>query len=94
MVVAIVLGFLAHAASAGSTTRQAAATATPVPRVSIAADWSHGAAGWTLPAHWSLVHGHLENDGYGTMPVLIPYEVTQPNYTVTVDFTVAEYSWL
>jgi hypothetical protein len=87
LIVAIILGFLLHAASTGSPTTRAA-TATPVPKVLYSADWSHGDAGWTLPAHWSLVKGQIENDGYGTAPLVIPYEVTQPNYTIAVDFTV------
>jgi hypothetical protein len=89
VVVAIILGFLVHAGSSVSkTSAQAAPTATVVPKVVYAADFSHGAAGWTLPAHWSLVNGHLQNDGYGSEALLIPYTVTQPNYTVTVGFTV------
>jgi hypothetical protein len=88
VIVAIILGFLVHAGSAGSPTTQAVAMATPVPKVIYTADWSHGDAGWTVPSHWSLVNGHIENDGYGSAPLLIPYEVTQPNYTVSVGFTV------
>ena len=68
--------------------RQAANTATPIPRVLYTADWSHGTDGWTLPSHWHLVKGRIENDGYGTGLLLIPYRVTVPNYSVAVDFTV------
>jgi hypothetical protein len=68
--------------------KRAASTATPRPRVLYTADWSHGAGGWNLPSHWSVVNGHMENDGYGTKPLVIPYQVTVPDYSVTVDFTV------
>jgi len=88
VIVAIVLGFLVHAAPSGSPTTQAAPTATPIPKVLYTANWSNGTTGWTLPAHWALVHGNIQNDGYGTQPLLIPYTVTQPNYTVSVGFTV------
>jgi hypothetical protein len=71
-----------------TSSRQAESTATPIPRVLYTADWSHGTGGWSLPSHWRLVKGHIENDGYGTEPLLIPYQVTVPNYSVTVDFTV------
>jgi hypothetical protein len=88
VIVAIVLGFLVHAAASRSPITQASPTATPIPKVLYTADWSHGDAGWTLPSHWSLVNGHIANDGYGTQPLIIPYTVTQPNYTVSVGFTV------
>jgi hypothetical protein len=89
VIVALVLAFLLQVVPGQSTTsRQAASTATPSPRVLYTADWSHGTEGWTLPSHWRLVNGHLENDGYGTEPLLIPYQVTVPNYSVAVDFTV------
>ena len=91
VIVAVVLAFLLHVVPGKATpSRQAAGTgtATPSPRVLYPADWSHSTDGWTLPSHWRLVNGHIENDGYGTEPLLIPYTVTVPNYSVAVDFTV------
>jgi hypothetical protein len=89
VVLAVALAFLLNVVPGTSTpSRQAASTATPRPRVLYTADWSHGTDGWTLPSHWHLVNGHIENDGFGTELLLIPYRVTVPNYSVTVDFTV------
>jgi hypothetical protein len=89
VILAVVLAFLLQVVPGTSTpSRQAASTATPSPRVLYTADWSHGTEGWTLPSHWRLVNGHIENDGYGTKQLVIPYQVTVPNYSVTVDFTV------
>jgi hypothetical protein len=89
VIVAVILAFLLQVVPGKSTSpRQAASTATPSPKVLYMADWSHGTVGWTMPSHWRLVNGHLENDGYGTEPLLIPYQVTVPNYSVAVDFTV------
>jgi hypothetical protein len=91
VVLAVVLAFLLNIVPGQSTpSRQAegTSTATPIPRVLYTADWSHGTDGWTLPSHWRLVKGHIENDGYGTEPLVIPYQVTVPNYSVAVDFTV------
>ena len=89
VVVAIAVAFPLNVVPGQSTpSRQAADTATPIPRVLYTADWSHGTDGWTLPSHWHLVKGRIENDGYGTESLVIPYQVTVPNYSVTVDFTV------
>jgi hypothetical protein len=91
VVLAVVLAFLLNVVPGKSTPAKQAAstsTATPIPRVLYSADWSHGTDGWALPSHWRLVHGHMQNDGYGTEPLLIPYRVTMPNYSVAVDFTV------
>jgi hypothetical protein len=89
VVLAIAMAFLLNVVPGQSTpSRRAANTATPIPRVFYTADWSHGTDGWTLPSHWHLVKGRIENDGYGTGLLLIPYRVTVPNYTVAVDFTV------
>jgi hypothetical protein len=89
VILAVILAFLLNIVPGTSNpSGQAASTATPIPRVLYTADWSHGTGGWSLPSHWRLVNGHIENDGYGTEPLLIPYQVTVPNYSVTVDFTV------
>jgi hypothetical protein len=91
VIVAVVLAFLLHVVPGRATpSRQAASTstATPSPRLLYTADWSQSTDSWTLPSHWRLVNGHIENDGYGTEPLLIPYQVTVQNYSVTVDFTV------
>jgi hypothetical protein len=88
---AVVLAFLLKVPLGGSLVPQQPARtsmATPIPRILYAADWTQGTDGWTLPSHWHLVNGHLENDGYGTESLLIPYRVTVPNYSVAVDFTV------
>lgn len=58
-------------------------TATTVPRVLYQADWSHGANGWHLPAHWQVSGGALLNDGTGTTSTLVPFDVTAPQYTLT-----------
>jgi hypothetical protein len=94
VIVAVVLALLAllqlvPGQSTASRQAESTSTATPIPRVLYTADWSrHGTDGWTLPSHWRLFHGHIENDGYGTEPLLIPYQVTMPTYSVAVDFTV------
>ena len=91
VIVAVVLAFLLNVIPSTSTpSRQATgtSTATPTPRILYTADWSHGADGWALPPHWRQVNGHIENDGYGTDSLVIPYQVTVPNYTVAVDITV------
>jgi hypothetical protein len=93
VIVAVVLALLAFLQlvpgnSTPSRQAKSTSTATPIPRVLYTADWSHGTNGWTLPSHWRLVKGHIESDGYGTEPLLIPYQVTVPNYSVAVDFTV------
>jgi hypothetical protein len=59
---------------------------TPAPTLLYRADWSHGADGWILPAHWSLRDGTLVNDGGGTTPIAAPYSVTTPDYEV--DFAI------
>jgi hypothetical protein len=87
-VVLALLAFLQLVPGNSTPSRQAASTATPSPRILYTADWSHGTVGWTLPSHWHLVNGHIENDGYGTESLLIPYRVSVPNYSVAVDFTV------
>jgi hypothetical protein len=88
VILAVVFALLQIIPGSSKPTEQAASTATPSPRVLYTADWSHGTGGWSLPSHWRLVKGHVENDGYGTEPLVIPYQVTVPNYSVTVDFTV------
>jgi hypothetical protein len=91
VIVAVVFAVLVHVVPGNSTpSRQATgtSTATPSPRILYTADWSHGSDGWTLPSHWRLANGHIENDGYGTDSLLIPYQVTVPNYSIAVDFTV------
>lgn len=91
VIVAIVLTLLLRAVpgKAPPSTRAASSgTATPSPRILYTADWSHGTDGWTLSPHWRLVNGRIENDGYGTEPLLIPFPVTAPNYSVAVDFRV------
>lgn len=62
-------------------------TATAAPRILYQADWSSRASEWTLPPHWSIVGGKLQNDGVGGIgaaPLTVPYQVTQANYTVTI----------
>ena len=66
-----------------ATTQPPAPTATVVPRILYQADWSHGANGWHLPAHWQVAGGALVNDGKGTTPVVVPIDVTTPDYTLT-----------
>ncbi|MFI5277887.1 MAG: hypothetical protein ACHQ1E_11505, partial [Ktedonobacterales bacterium] len=44
------------------------------------------ASEWKLPAHWSISNGALANDGQGTDAIRlpIPYQVTIPNYTLSM----------
>jgi len=74
------------ASNAGAS--QSTPTPTAVPKVLYQADWTHAASGWTLPAHWRLVNGQIENDGYGTEPLMVPYSVTSPDYSIEADLTV------
>jgi hypothetical protein len=85
----LVVAALAAGCSAGSsgratptTTPIRTATPTPIPTVLYQADWSRGADGWTLPAHWSVQGGMLVNDGGGIEALPIPYTVTVPDYEV------------
>src|SRR5215469_11809651 len=59
LLAAVMLALVPRLAS--SSTRASAPTATPQPRVLYQANWGQGADGWTLPAHWSLSHGQVEN---------------------------------
>jgi hypothetical protein len=90
LVVAIILVLVARGAlsSGGAAGTQSSPTSTPVPVVLYQADWVHHPDAWTLPPHWHLVGGHIENDGYGTQPLIVPYYVTSPNYSIQADFTV------
>ena len=65
-----------------TTTPLSTSTPTAIPTVLYQADWSHGAGGWTLPAHWSIQGGMLVNDGKGFDPIPMPYTVTTPDYEV------------
>jgi hypothetical protein len=88
VIVAVVLAFLLHVLPSSHTSSRRTSIATPTPSTLYTADWSQGTDGWTLPSHWHLANGDIENDGYGTEALLIPYQVTTPNYSVAVDFTV------
>lgn len=59
-------------------------TATSAPRTLYQADWTNRASEWTLPPHWSIVNGALENDGQSSSVIAlqIPYQVTAQNYSV------------
>ncbi|MGO8946680.1 MAG: hypothetical protein ACLQUY_03240 [Ktedonobacterales bacterium] len=80
-------GGASHSSPAPTTT-STGNQATPKPEVVYQADWTHGANGWTMPAHWHLVDGYVENDGGGTEPLMVPYYVTSPDYTIEADLTV------
>lgn len=82
----------ATASSTPTTPATATPTATPVPRVLYAADWSHGAGGWTLPPHWSIQSGQLVNDGQGEDAIPIPFALTQQRYTVEMQAQVMGYT--
>jgi hypothetical protein len=96
IIAAILLALVLHGASHPSTNAGAAnagasqstPTPTAVPKVVYQADWMHAASSWTLPAHWHLVDGQIENDGYGTEPLMVPYSVTSPDYSIEADLTV------
>lgn len=64
------------------------ATATPAPRVVYRSDWSHGAAGWTLPVSAKIVGGHLALDGSAAVSVEIPYVPTTRSYAIEMDFQI------
>src|SRR5579871_3516075 len=49
----LLAGCGAEASVAPTDTAHPNATSTPIPTVLYQADWSSGADGWTLPAHWS-----------------------------------------
>lgn len=74
------------ASSGGVATPTPKPTATPAPKVLYQADFTHRASEWTLPAHWSIVNGALQNDGQGSdvIELPIPYQVTAQNYTLTM----------
>jgi hypothetical protein len=61
-------------------------TATSAPHVLYQADWTHRASEWTLPPHWSIVNGALQNDGDSSSVIAlqIPYQVTAQNYTLSM----------
>jgi hypothetical protein len=86
MLLVAAVTLLASCATAASTrpTPTAIRTATPtaIPTVLYSADWSKGADGWTLPAHWSIQGGMLVNDGGGLDSIAAPYTVTVPDYEV------------
>ncbi len=90
LVIVILLTLLLHAVLQPTHPATASATATPVPKVVYQTDFSQGVSGWTLPPHWTYASGQVQNDGYGAAPLTIPYDMTQQNYTVSVDFTVAK----
>lgn len=72
------------ASSAPRSTATPAPTATTAPRVLYQADWTGRASEWTLPAHWSIVNGELQNDGdsASVISLPIPYQVTAQDYSV------------
>ena len=74
------------ASSGGVATPTPKPTATPAPKVLYQADFTHRASEWTLPAHWSIVNGALQNDGQSSAvsELPIPYQVTAQNYTLTL----------
>jgi len=61
-------------------------TATSAPRTLYQADWTNRAGEWTLPPHWSIVNGALQNDGASSSVIAlqIPYQVTAQNYTLSM----------
>lgn len=63
-----------------------APTATSAPRVLYQADFTNRASEWTLPPHWSIVNGALQNDGDSSsiISLQIPYQVTSQNYTLSM----------
>lgn len=63
-------------------------TATVAPRVLYQADFAQRASEWTLPPHWTIANGALSNDGGGYNNINIPYTVTAPTYTLTVQLRV------
>lgn len=91
IIVAIVLSLVLTITSRPSGNGRAAHSSpalTPTTKVLYQADWRGAATSWTLPAHWHLVDGHIENDGNGTEPLMVPYYVTSPTYTIEADLTV------
>ncbi len=77
-------GCASGATTAAEPSATPAATATSAPRTLYQADWAQRASEWTLPPHWSIVDGKLENDGKGFNTIEIPYQVTSQSYTVNL----------
>ncbi|HZC05190.1 MAG TPA: hypothetical protein VE338_06085 [Ktedonobacterales bacterium] len=88
LTVALALVGCAPAATSGGRTTAAtpAPTATSAPKTLYQADWTSRASEWTLPPHWSVVNGALENDGDSSsvIALTIPYVVTAQNYTLSM----------
>jgi len=93
LVTAALVGLLAlvgcaPAATSGgkSAATTPAPTATSAPKTLYQADFTNRASEWTLPPHWRIVNGALENDGQSSavIELPIPYQVTAPNYTLTM----------
>jgi hypothetical protein len=91
-------GLMASLALAGCAPATASAKPTPTlsptkthtPRVLYQADFTSRASEWKLPPHWSIVNGALRNDGQGPdlIELPIPYQVTVPNYTLTMQILI------
>lgn len=93
MVGALALASCASAATSTSHTASAptpAATATIAPRTLYQADWTNRASEWTLPPHWSIVNGALQNDGDSASVIAlpIPYQVTTQDYSILMQIRV------
>jgi hypothetical protein len=74
----------AAASSGGKSAATPKPTATSAPRTLYQADWTNRASEWTLPPHWNIVNGALQNDGASSSVIAlqIPYQVTAPNYSL------------
>jgi hypothetical protein len=67
----------------------APSTPTPQPgQQAYAADWSEGAADWSLPDGWSVENGTLVSTGAGTANLVAPFAPTGQNYAVEVELAV------
>ncbi len=93
---AVLLAALALAgcdAGSSSTAKRSSATPTPTttvaPRILYQADFTQRASEWTLPPHWSIANGALNNDGGGFNSITIPYEVTAQTYSVNIQMRVS-----
>jgi hypothetical protein len=88
LVVALALaGCGSGAAPSAAQTATPAPTATSAPRTLYQADWTQRAGEWTLPPHWSIVNGALQNDGQSSsvIALTIPYQVTAQNYSIHME---------
>jgi hypothetical protein len=91
----VVVGLcLALAACAGTSSGVAhpvpTATATPIPQVRFAADWSQGLGGWQATPGWSVTNGALESSTGDGLALSIPYRPPTSTYTIEIDLAVVD----